>query len=163
LNRKSKFILTLVLALVLSLSVPLMALAGAYVEGENTTEETNFYEFVECAAGGNGEIVHVSGTLHYMFHATFDANGGVHLTSISQPMGVTGVGQTTGDVYRGVGALKIQENYGNMAGTYSLVWIYKLVGPGSDNNIYLHENQHVTVNANGEVTSDVDNWFVGCN
>jgi hypothetical protein len=162
LNRKSKFILTLVLALVLSLSVPLMALAGAYVEGENITEEISFYEFVECAAGGAGEIVYVSGTLHYMWHATDDANGGVHLTMISHPMGVTGVGQTTGDVYRGVGALKEQVNYGNIGETYSFAWIYMLVGPGNGNNIYLHENQHVTVNANGELTSDVDNYFAGC-
>jgi hypothetical protein len=163
LNRKSKFILTIVLVLIFSLSVSMMALAGAYTAGENTTFEVAFTEYVPCAAGGAGEDIYVSGTLHDLWHATDDANGGLHLTLLSQPMGVTAVGQTSGDVYRGTGAYIEQINYGNIGETSTFVSIYRLVGPGNGNDLYMHITNHVTVNANGELTSYVDNWFTGCN
>ena len=38
-----------------------------------------------------------------------------------------------------------------------------LNGPGPDNNFHLRLNRHLTFNANGEITSVVDNFTVDCN
>src|SRR5690349_18622133 len=51
--------------------------------------------FVPCAAGGAGELVALSGSLHEVLHLTINGN----LFSIAmhdQPQGVKGIGETTG-------------------------------------------------------------------
>ena len=39
---------------------------------------------------------------------------------------------------------------------------FRIVGQGPDNNLEVHENIHITINANGEVTSTVDNESIEC-
>src|SRR6187200_1380869 len=59
--------------------------------------------FVPCAAGGAGEVVSLSGTLHRLFHLTFDANGAIHAKFQDQPQRLSGIGQSTGAAYQGTG------------------------------------------------------------
>lgn len=68
-------------------------------------------EFVPCAAGGDGEWVSISGTMHerWMFHV--DAGGNEHVTVTMNPQGLTGTGEVTGDVYNTVGVLRYTANY----------------------------------------------------
>jgi hypothetical protein len=159
---RSKSTLTFLLVLILSLSAASMALAKAFTEGEQFIEEIDFFEYVECAAGGAGEWVVFTGKLHDMYRVTLDENGGFHMIYLSQPMGVSGVGETTGDVYRGTGALVEQQNYGLVGETSTWVWRYHLIGPGKGNNLYMDETFHFTVNANGELTAEVTNWSAEC-
>jgi hypothetical protein len=57
--------------------------------------------FVPCAAGGAGEIVDLSGSLHVLI--TFTINGN-HVSGRQQfqPQGLSGTGETTGLTYYGL-------------------------------------------------------------
>src|SRR3954453_10041297 len=59
--------------------------------------------FVPCANGGAGEDVFLSGDIHIVVHVTFDGSGGAHFDEIHNPQGVSGIGLTTGAMYRGGG------------------------------------------------------------
>src|SRR5205814_1743223 len=116
---------------------------------------------VPCANGGAGEDVQLTGMIHDLLHITMDAAGGLHVKSHDNPQGVSGVGLTTGTEYRGTGVT--QEESNATAGVEdTFVNNFRVVGQGPDNNFLLHENFHVTVNANGDVTASHDNLSVDC-
>jgi hypothetical protein len=117
--------------------------------------------FVPCANGGAGEIVDLSGTLHVVFHVTVDSDSGFHSKSHSQPQGVTGIGQITGAKYQATGVTQDQFN-GKVGSEFTYVNNFRIIGQGPGNNFLVHQNVHVTVNANGEVTANVDNFRAEC-
>jgi hypothetical protein len=123
-----------------------------------------FPVFVSCALGGAGEVVDLSGTLHDVFHTTLQANGSFHVTGHANPQGVIGIGETSGDKYHGTGVTLFHVN-GTARGfpfTFTSVNNFRIIGPGPGNNFLVHENTHVTVNANGTMTAFVDNFKVTC-
>lgn len=120
-----------------------------------------FVRLVPCAAGGAGELVDLSGTLHLLMHTTVDGRGGFHARLLIHPRGVTGVGLTTGDIYQGTGGTQTQFN-GNVGEENTFVDNFRLIGGGPDNNLLMHQTVHATVNANGEVTATVSNISVQC-
>jgi hypothetical protein len=117
--------------------------------------------FVPCANGGAGEDVEITGNLHDLFHVTFDGVGGLHVTVHDNPQGISGFGLTTGDTYRGVGITEEHFN-GTVGSTDTFVNNFRIIGNGPGNNFSVHENIHVTINANGELTAFVDNFSVTC-
>jgi len=106
--------------------------------------------FVPCANGGLGEDVELSGTIHDLFHVTVNDNT-VHVKTHDQPQGVTGTGLVTGDKY--TAAVGQEETFINN---------FRIIGQGNGNNFLVHENFHITVNANGTITSFHDNFTVDC-
>jgi hypothetical protein len=56
--------------------------------------------FVECAAGGEGEFIHVTGKLYFFSRVTLDSAGGFHVKGHLNTQGVSGTGLTTGDKYQ---------------------------------------------------------------
>ena len=120
--------------------------------------------FVDCANGGVGEYVQLAGTTHILLHVTTDDQGGRHATFHEQQGGVTGVGLTTGDVYRSTGALNSAEtrlvDYLPWTDTY--VARRRLIGPGRDNNLLWDVLIHMTLTANGDLTVDIDFGDVQC-
>jgi hypothetical protein len=123
-----------------------------------------FPTFVPCALRGAGEVVDLSGTLHDVFHITLQTNGRFHVTGHDNPQGVIGIGETSGDTYHGTGVTLFHQN-GTARGfpfTFTSVNNFRIIGPGPGNNFMVHENFHVTVNANGTVTAFVDNFRVTC-
>ncbi len=119
--------------------------------------------FVPCADGGAGEFVQLTGNLHDLFHLTINGNRFM-LKIHTQPQGIAGVGLSTGDKYRGTGVT--QERFGGslVNGQFSDTFVnnFRIIGQGPGNNFLVHQNLHVTVNANGEVTAFVDNASVAC-
>jgi hypothetical protein len=111
--------------------------------------------FLPCAAG-SGELVAVTGDVHAVFSVTHDGDGGVHIHTQFNNAGVRGIGLLTGDKYQVTGGNRFESNStGGMSEstfTNSLI----MTGPGSNNNLYIHEVVHVTINANGEITADVE-------
>ncbi len=158
----------------LALTAPLVLawLAGsAPLQAQATTTTTSvrillpqpFQRVVPCAAGGAGELVDLTGTLHLLVHTTLDASGGFRNSVQSNPEGVTGVGLTTGDIYRGTGVTRRQINdEGTVGEERTVTNNFRLIGPGPDNNFLLHQNLNVTVNANGVATAYVSNISVEC-
>jgi hypothetical protein len=150
----------LALAILFALTAsPAMAEATTY--RENYKIPVNVYVWVPCAADGAGESVILSGRLHVLFHYTLDGNGGFHYKSHSQPQGVSGLGQTTGDKYQGTGVTQYQDN-GKVGYEYTYVNNFRIIGQGSGNNYLIHNNLHHTINANGELTAWVDNFSAEC-
>lgn len=118
---------------------------------------------VPCANGGAGENVDLTGDIHILIHTTLNGNNFTTKYHF-QPQGVSGIGETTGDKYQasGVSQEEIKGSFKN--GKYIDTYInnFKLVAPGKGNNYLVHVNVHITVNANGETTANVDNLNVDC-
>jgi len=116
--------------------------------------------FVPCANGGLGEDVELSGTIHDLLHVTVNDNT-VHVKTHDQPQGVTGTGLVTGDKYQGTGVS--QDEFTAAVGQEeTFINNFRIIGQGNGNNFLVHENFHITVNANGTITSFHDNFTVDC-
>jgi hypothetical protein len=116
---------------------------------------------IPCAADGAGETVDLSGTLHVVLHMTTDGHGGVHIREHFNPQGVSGYGQTTGGKYQATGVTVEQLN-ATIGVQSTFINNFRVIGPGRGNDFIVHENFHVTVNANGTVTANVGNTTTSC-
>ena len=116
--------------------------------------------FVPCANGGVGEDVLLSGNLHDLIHVTVNDNS-VHVKTHDQPQGISGTGVVTGDKYQGTGVTQDEFNTSfGMEETF--INNFRIIGQGPGNNFLVHENFHITINANGTVTASHDNFTVDC-
>jgi hypothetical protein len=154
------------IGLSLSLALGLTALIAVPVSAATTSESFPFVQLEEvpCANGGAGETVSIEGTLHVVVRLTTDKAGGVHTTLHFQPQGVKGTGLTTGDIYRGGGVTRwtTNTNSDSLPLTETHINNFRLIGPGPGNNVQVHMNTHVTINANGVITAEVDNSSAIC-
>jgi hypothetical protein len=148
---------------VLAIGISTPSLAYARATAFTTNERIPFDRevFVECAADGAGELVHLTGTLHDLFHITLDNSGGFHLKGQDNPQGVSGTGETTGDKYQATGVTKFEFN-GKVGFEQTFVNNLHIIGQGNGNNLLVHETIHVTVHADGTVTAFVDNVSIEC-
>jgi hypothetical protein len=74
-----------------------------------------------------------------------------------------GLGLWTGNEYRVVGGERLIANFPDAdSETYTVNAQSHLVGIGQDENVLLQETYHLTVNANGEWTVDVENVVLKC-
>ena len=144
----------------------LAALAAAPMQAEvvvNESVDISLKAFVSCANGGAGEIVDLNGPLHVL--TTFNMNGN-HVNGMThfQPQGITGVGESTGDKYQASGTTQDHFTGSLTDGQYSQFFVnnFKFVGKGPGNNFVVHENFHVTINADGEMTTFHDNYSADC-
>jgi hypothetical protein len=145
-------------ALLLSLLGP-----GGFGAATSTSFPISISVFVPCAAGGNGEVVDLSGSLHVVFSITVNANN-VHINTLFNPQGVNGVGETTGAKYQGTGETRSDMNFDVVAFPLNITFVnnFKIIGQGPNNNFLVHENLHITVNANGTLTTFIDNFSFTC-
>ena len=74
------------------------------------------------------------------------------------------VGQTTGDVYRGVGVSQSTGTFQSdgVTSTVTVIVTSDFVGPGPDNNLPVHNVLHNTFNNNGELTSSHVTFSFDC-
>jgi hypothetical protein len=128
---------------------------------QNSSFPIDLIFFVACANGGAGEEVALSGSLHDLFHVTLDGSGGLHVKTHSNPQGISGIGLTTGAKYQATGVTQEQFN-AKIGEQDTFINNFRLIGQGPGNNFLVHENFHVTVNANGVVTSFHDHFSVVC-
>ena len=162
----AKPVISILIALAIALGMIGVSGAGsaqakATVFTDNVQIPINLFVFVPCAAGGAGEDVDLSGTLHVLFRTTFDSRGGFHSKFHFQPQGVSGTGLTTGDKYQATGVTQGTDN-GKVGFESTFVNNFRIIGQGPGNNFLVHGNFHFTINANGEVTAFVDNFRVEC-
>jgi hypothetical protein len=149
----------------------LCAIAAAVVgvtaaQAEVTTNETQTIPFsvlVPCANGGAGEIISGDLELHILFTSTVNGNnvsGKFHF----QPQGGSLVGETTGDTYRATGVTQGTFKGSLQNGQYTETFVnnFRMIGPGPGNNSLVHENFHITINANGDTTVTHDNFSFDC-
>ena len=163
-SRKKSSLTASVLMIVMLVTIllaptPVSAAAGTFTD--NVRIPFELFVFVPCAAGGEGEEVFLSGTLHVLFHTTIDNQGGFHAKFHFQPQGISGTGLVTGAKYQATGVTQGTDN-GKVGFESTFVNNFKIIGQGPGNNFLIHENFHFTVNANGEVTAFVDNIRIEC-
>lgn len=119
--------------------------------------------FVDCANGGAGEMVTLTGPLHTVITETFsgrNVSGKFHF----QPQGVTGTGEVTGASYHATGVTQqtFKTSLQNGQGTLSFVNNFRIIGQGTGNNFLVHETMHLTFNADGTLTVTHDDFSAEC-
>ena len=144
-----------------------VALAGAGTEafGQAATTTTNenipFTSsiFNQC----NGDNVTFSGTLHVTNSLTTDAGGGTHLKTHTNYQDVTGTGVPSGITYnvRTVSNEVVNDNDGPQYNA-TVISTVKLIAPGPVLDYFLRIVMRITVNANGETTTQVQEVNVEC-
>jgi hypothetical protein len=119
--------------------------------------------FVPCANGGAGEVVLIQGNLHIQDHITIN-NNRITLKVHFQPQGAEGIGTVTGDKYQATGVTQEQDSLPitNGAAEFTFINNFRIIGTGPDNNLLVHQTIHITVDANGFITSNVVNTSVEC-
>lgn len=129
----------------------------------NESSEILFAAYVPCANKGAGEVVSLSGPLHVLITYTVNGNhvsGKTHF----QPQGLFGTGQVTGDAYHGVGVTQSEFSGSLENGQFNQTYLnnFRIIGQGPGNNFAIHENFHLTINANGELSTYHDNFSADC-
>jgi hypothetical protein len=122
----------------------------------------NLSGLVPCANGGAGEVVDLSGNFHVLLHVTLHDDGRFVFKEHFQPQGISGIGEETGDKYQATGVTQDITVQGRVGVTTTAVNNFRIIGQGPGNNLLVHVTFHVTVNANGTATADVNNVRVGC-
>ena len=153
---------------VMLLTIALMTLVPhprSYAAADTTTVSVQFPieldVFVPCAAGGAGEEVLLSGTLHDLFSITANSAGGFRVKVLDNPQGISGTGLTTGDKYQATGMTTSIFTV-TTGSTDTFVNRFLIRGQGTDNDFLVRDTYHVTINANGELTAYVDNVSFEC-
>jgi len=154
--------------LIIGMTLLIVSMA-AVVFGQAVAITTNDFvpfaqvNLVPCANGGAGELVLIEGTLHIQQHITINNNRAT-IKSHFQPQGAGGTGLTTGDSYNATGVTQEVDTLPLVGGAAEFTFInnFRLIGAGTDNNLLVHQTIHTTINADGTVTSVVDNTSIEC-
>ena len=117
---------------------------------------------IPCANQGNGEVVHFSGTLHEVISSTVNGNN-IHINTLFNPQGAKGVGETTGDVWQATGETRMDMTASVSSFPFTITFVnnFKLIN-GGGGSLLVHQNLHVTVNADGTTTASQDNFTFTC-
>src|SRR5262245_54457953 len=124
-----------------------LAVLAAPVQAEvvvNESIDLNLVVFVPCANGGTGELVELNGPLHTLI--TFNINGNnVSGKAHSQPQGIFGIGQDSGDRYNGTGVTQdnFKGSFKNGQFNQTFVNNFRIIGQGPGNNFLVQENFHL--------------------
>jgi hypothetical protein len=109
-----------------------------------------------------GEQVQLTGDLHVVLGME-DTGNGMLMTAHFQPQGITGLGLTTGATYHATGVTRSTVFVtGTPPFDFTSVNNYRIIGTGDAANFMVHSNIHMTVDANGDVTAEVDNTQITC-
>jgi hypothetical protein len=110
-----------------------------------------------------GEAIHLSGTLLAEFSFTESSGGNVEIGFHFNPQGITGVGLASGTTYHAtgetLGTTTVRAN-GGISDTF--VNNFKIIGEGRAQNFLETDIVHLTVNANGVVTANVEKSMIRC-
>ena len=137
--------------------------ASAEVTQNDVNQTIPWSDFIPCANGGAGEDVSGTIDLHILMTTTLNGNnvsGKYHF----QPQGSDLTGSVTGDAYKATGVSQgtFKGSLQNGQFTATDVNNYRLIGHGPGNNLLIHEVDHITVNANGDVTVTFEKPSVDC-
>jgi hypothetical protein len=146
-------------------SWPLAALVTSLVVGPRSAEafqELNIEFPVSFTIPNpcNGEDVDVSGVFHDRISFVFNNGGQLLLVEHVNAQGVTGEGDL-GNTYQVQNTANTIFN-GVFTGEDTVVRNLRLVSDGSAPNFEVHLLEHITVNANGTVTADFEDFTAEC-
>lgn len=109
-------------------------------------------------------MVELTGVLHVLITETTNKN---HMSGymLFSPQGITGRGETSGTVYHAVGmtGTKFETSLQKGQAVQSFVDNFDIIGQGPGNNFREHVTTHITLNADGTITANVDDFRPVCN
>jgi hypothetical protein len=163
-TRGRAVVLVVALALAASLLTLAVVLAKPAQAQAETTTDTDRSTF-SSRADGCTETVFVHATFNTVAHTTTDANGGFHSTFHSSLTG-QGEGLDSGDKYVINGVSNVARNSPTGADlTFTQTIHFKIIRQGSASATDDVQNSaliHVTVNAQGEVTAEFEEFKSEC-
>lgn len=140
--------------------------ARAQAESSTQIVRTSFNEtvFVSCANNGEGEFLQYSGTFQNITHLTVDATGGFHVKVVNSSQGISAVGLTTGNTYHAIEVAQRQFTFypEGLPAHETTVTNFLLIGEGTESDFLAHEEFHLTINAQGELTVNHGNVRFEC-
>jgi hypothetical protein len=157
----------------LGLAVGLLTLALLAKPTQANAQTEHFNEWVPIASlianECTGEPVSIEGTVHVVGTTTQDAAGGTHVQGHTNFVG-QGVGIASGAEYV---VREVQNTHGNIhdfegdqaPANFTQPYTFHVIRKGSampEDDFLLHMVFHITVNANGEVTSEVGEESIEC-
>jgi hypothetical protein len=150
--------------MVLAITATALVATATAAQAEVATNVTVSYGYagwVPCANGGAGELVTGAIDLHDMVTST--ANENVDAWQFMSAARGSLVGRITGDTYRLTGVTRgtyIEHLQGDR---YEATYVnrYRLVGPGSGNNLAVRETAHVTRQGD-DVVVQHDDFAIEC-
>ena len=107
-----------------------------------------------------GELVDVEGEFHFVENSVISNSGNSTSKFHINAKGI-GVGQTSGAVYQWNDAINESLNL-SKGGNYTFTQTLLIVGQGKAPNFKGHLTYHITVNANGDVTTEFENLKIDC-
>jgi hypothetical protein len=158
---KSLFPLLAVVAVLSTMLFP------SRVHGDNpqpTSEQFPIdYRVGNVCSDNLNEIIQLDGTLHVNSTQVADANGGLHVTSHANWQGVEGTNLTTGEKYRFISRGKSTFNTnGELPFTSTMTTHNNMVGQSTGVILVMQIIFKVTVNANGEITTQFAHQSAEC-
>jgi hypothetical protein len=143
-------------------SVGLM-IGPVYGQAQTETQTETIPIEGEILASGcpNFEDVVYSGTIRTVGHITTDPNGGFHGKNQIIFQNVKGIGQTTGDEYHltaNLGSAAFASEDGSPVAVTQEGTVHIRDGISEKGKISLH----LTINANGEITAEIDKFKLDC-
>ena len=151
-NRKIFQFGLVVLAIVLLGAVSTISAQAAIVTNESYSVDGDTV-YNPCT---DSSIV-MTGNIHELYAITFDESGGVHLKIHIQTQDVSGIDSETGDLYKVITVINLHENNigeNELPFTATIIGNLHYIGRGSAPNFNGQLRGHITVNANGEITSE---------
>jgi hypothetical protein len=122
--------------------------------GATSTDMTlDFLRSADCT----GEIVKISGTLHMLNQIQSDGSVMGHFNYLN----VSGVGLTSGNTYQ-ANAVDHFLLSAPFPSSINSVRSFLLISRGSSSNLLVTVLYHITVNANGEVSTSIDDLTMQC-
>jgi len=107
-----------------------------------------------------GDVVSLSGEMHYAFHSVTDGNSGFHAHIHYNPEGMTGT-SANGVAYHAVGHTQREVNV-KIGQTITFVQRTHLVAAAPGNDLIVSNFNHLTINANGEVIVNTTKAEIEC-
>ena len=144
----------LIVILALFTAVPALAKAPTIKINDKVFFE-NFPVVVECETDVVGEKILLTGYMHLTLQATYEGLDIVHYKANTNPMGLVGTGTETGEIYQGTG-VTVDKFTAKAGKEFSFINNQMFISHGSSINFTTHETIHVTFNANGDLTANVE-------
>jgi hypothetical protein len=112
--------------------------------------DVHWFNWNECT----GEMVEFSGTGHLRVQGSVNKNG-YNFNMHYNASNLVGVGQSSGIIYRTTDSFNYHNkgNFNNGQMVWNQTGIIKYTSTGNAPNLFSEDNWHLTINANGEVTS----------
>ena len=140
---------------------PEVAVQAGVSESHTNSTPVDFVAVNPC----NEDEIHFTGFVNQRFDLKFDGKGGLRLSAHINSQGVSGVALNSGTTYRGVGAdqehLKVKPGSAEVL-TVNGTMHFVGKGGGSADNFRQHFLIHITINANGTMTSEIERTTISC-